>query len=465
MMKGNATPTKSSSYFIGKGYGITFLGIATLTNLILLTNRVDIQTLQKQNTPLNPTTEILQIYRLDTQGGITLTPNDTTERSKPVDRATRVRFFQDTLNIAPNNKSWAALQFVKDGFIQTYNGMVLKTIPSNTGASYIFPCMAQGNFTLSWNRVVQEGRMCNGGLTLIEDSKLASNFLPINFGQLGLKILSDSQLAQQQSTQDTVITPGADYTLLKIDTNSQMESGRRTEILVQVLTGSITVEDSRSPGGLQVNAGQEYHSSSQQRVQPMEPNCRKVSNENLVQTFIEPEYWSVDQPSKVIQDGITQHLRAQQVAVANCPVPPPPPVPPPLIRTQTVISPIETPPPLPDIDVTLEWLTDDDLDLGIINPAGQEISYKKSDHGHRDMNKGCSVVDSPTETIQWGTGTALQGQYILTVSLYSHCIERVTEPVLPVNFTVYLSIRGVKQTITGVMRRENPTFTQSFSYR
>ena len=118
--------------------------------------------------------EYLQIYR-SSNGGVFIYSPDAKQSSlaRPGDK---IRLRQDTLLIAPDHKSWAALQFLQDGVVKSYAGLLLKTVPSWQRASYTFPCTASGKFHIVWRPVVRKGfRACGGGLTLVPAADLATS--------------------------------------------------------------------------------------------------------------------------------------------------------------------------------------------------------------------------------------------------------------------------------------------------
>jgi hypothetical protein len=79
-----------------------------------------------------------------------------------------------------------------------------------------------------------------------------------------------------------------------------------------------------------------------------------------------------------------------------------------------------------DVQVTLAWSTGEDLDLHVIDPAGDEISYStptspsggQLDH---DDQAGCGNTGNHVENVFWPTGTAPTGQYQVFVQSYSGC--------------------------------------------
>jgi uncharacterized protein YfaP (DUF2135 family) len=101
-----------------------------------------------------------------------------------------------------------------------------------------------------------------------------------------------------------------------------------------------------------------------------------------------------------------------------------------------------------DVQVTLSWDADSDVDLHVVDPAGEEVYY-----GHRsaasggaldlDSNAGCSIDGVRNENITWPVGRAPRGQYIVRVDYWSSCgVERT-------NYTVRVNSGGNVQIFTG----------------
>jgi hypothetical protein len=80
-----------------------------------------------------------------------------------------------------------------------------------------------------------------------------------------------------------------------------------------------------------------------------------------------------------------------------------------------------------DVQVTLRWDAPVDLDLHVIDPAGEEIYYgnRTSASGGNldvDANGGCSsMMTNPVENVFWPTGGAPSGKYQVSVVYYMDC--------------------------------------------
>ena len=101
-----------------------------------------------------------------------------------------------------------------------------------------------------------------------------------------------------------------------------------------------------------------------------------------------------------------------------------------------------------DVQVTLSWDADSDVDVHVIDPAGEEIFY-----GHRrsasggeldlDSNAGCEIDRIRNENITWPLGRAPRGQYTVRVDYWDSCGVQQT------NYTVRIISQGINQIFTG----------------
>jgi hypothetical protein len=82
-----------------------------------------------------------------------------------------------------------------------------------------------------------------------------------------------------------------------------------------------------------------------------------------------------------------------------------------------------------DIQITMIWSSTADLDLHVVDPFGEEISFENphSDSGGKLVNEGngsCALATtSPIENIFWATGTAPPGVYTIVVHYFGTCRE------------------------------------------
>jgi len=84
-----------------------------------------------------------------------------------------------------------------------------------------------------------------------------------------------------------------------------------------------------------------------------------------------------------------------------------------------------------DIQISVSWNVDNDIDLHVIDPNGFEIYFSAnfSDEGGEldlDSNPDCSIDHINNENIVWPTGTALAGTYSVLVANYANCTDLAT---------------------------------------
>lgn len=153
-------------------------------------------------------------------------------------------------------------------------------------------------------------------------------------------------------------------------------------------------------------------------------------------------------------------LRPQEPAAA----------PEPVVATQ---PPVEAPPAveLPeglgtgDVQITLLWQGDADLDLHVIDPAGEEIYYMSptsSSGGQLDRDTiPCNEdVPQPVENIFWPSGGAPHGAYAVSVHYYAPCT--IAEPM---SYEVIIRLGGaVYQDITGTLANGERVEIMRFDY-
>ena len=101
-----------------------------------------------------------------------------------------------------------------------------------------------------------------------------------------------------------------------------------------------------------------------------------------------------------------------------------------------------------DIQVTLSWDRDSDVDLHVIAPGGEEIYYarRQSPSGGEldlDSNAGCSIDGVRNENITWPVGRAPRGRSTVRVDYWSSCNVAQT------NYTVRVNNGGSVQIVSG----------------
>jgi len=94
-----------------------------------------------------------------------------------------------------------------------------------------------------------------------------------------------------------------------------------------------------------------------------------------------------------------------------------------------------------DVQVTVSWDTNSDVDLHVVDPNGWEIYWgsTQSPSGGRldlDSNVACAIDGVRNENITWDVGTAPSGMYTVRVDYWSACGVNAT------NYTVLVNNGG-----------------------
>jgi len=94
-----------------------------------------------------------------------------------------------------------------------------------------------------------------------------------------------------------------------------------------------------------------------------------------------------------------------------------------------------------DVQVTLSWDVDSDVDLHVVAPGGDEVFYgrRESPSGGQldlDSNAACRIDGVRNENITWPVGRAPRGQYTVRVDYWDSCGVGRT------NFTVRVNNGG-----------------------
>jgi hypothetical protein len=94
-----------------------------------------------------------------------------------------------------------------------------------------------------------------------------------------------------------------------------------------------------------------------------------------------------------------------------------------------------------DIQVTVAWDTEADVDLHVVDPEGVEIYWanRQSPSGGQldlDSNAACAGDNVRNENISWPVGTAPQGPYTVRVDYWANCDAQET------NYTVVIHNEG-----------------------
>ena len=101
-----------------------------------------------------------------------------------------------------------------------------------------------------------------------------------------------------------------------------------------------------------------------------------------------------------------------------------------------------------DVQVTLSWDVDSDVDLHVVDPSGEELYFgnRESASGgmlDRDSNPECAIDGIRNENIFWPVGAAPQGTYVVRVNHWAGCDLPRT------NWTVLINNGGDVPVVTG----------------
>lgn len=117
-----------------------------------------------------------------------------------------------------------------------------------------------------------------------------------------------------------------------------------------------------------------------------------------------------------------------------------------------------------DVQVTLRWDTNADLDLHVTDPAGQEIYFaspSSASGGQLDVDaNGTCEGDAPVENIFWPTGSAPTGTYSVSVDYYGACDSNG-----PASYVVTILVNGQEvNSVSGTLSDgDEPAFIGEFS--
>ncbi|MEO6327248.1 MAG: hypothetical protein ABIT01_03565, partial [Thermoanaerobaculia bacterium] len=103
-----------------------------------------------------------------------------------------------------------------------------------------------------------------------------------------------------------------------------------------------------------------------------------------------------------------------------------------------------------DVQVSLSWDVNSDIDLHVVDPSGEEVywSNRHSASGGKldlDSNSGCTIDSVRNENVTWPTGGAPRGTYTVRVDLWGACGSTST------NFVVRINKGGVSETHSGTI--------------
>jgi hypothetical protein len=103
-----------------------------------------------------------------------------------------------------------------------------------------------------------------------------------------------------------------------------------------------------------------------------------------------------------------------------------------------------------DIQFTLRWDSDADLDLAVTDPTGAKVDFVTTSVPSggaldEDANAGCAD-DVPVENVFWPTGAAPAGTYTVEVTYYGECDDAGAQ-----DFELTVVVRGTPQVQTGTL--------------
>ena len=115
-----------------------------------------------------------------------------------------------------------------------------------------------------------------------------------------------------------------------------------------------------------------------------------------------------------------------------------------------------------DIQVSVTWDTEADVDLHVVEPGGAEIYFGSPTSGSGgqldiDANAACSTSNLTQENVGWAPGTAPTGTYIVRVDYWDACGATQTD------YIVTVSLRPGVPAIPGLPGSGVQVFTGSFT--
>ena len=114
-----------------------------------------------------------------------------------------------------------------------------------------------------------------------------------------------------------------------------------------------------------------------------------------------------------------------------------------------------------DVQVSVTWDVESDVDLHVLDPAGEEIYYGNTSASggslDLDSNPACTIDNKKNENITWPTGGAPRGTYKVLVDYFASCQVTSTKYVVTVN------VKGQPaQTFSGTFDGEGDRGVQCF---
>jgi hypothetical protein len=110
-----------------------------------------------------------------------------------------------------------------------------------------------------------------------------------------------------------------------------------------------------------------------------------------------------------------------------------------------------------DLQITLSWNSTDDLDLVVMDPDGNLVSFETpsiASGGQLDVDANAlcqGVTSSPVENVFWPANGAPGGEYQVLISLYARCANSQG----PIPFTLTMNVQGTVETFDGTVDESN----------
>jgi len=119
-----------------------------------------------------------------------------------------------------------------------------------------------------------------------------------------------------------------------------------------------------------------------------------------------------------------------------------------------------------DVQVTLLWDGDADLDLYVTDPIGDTVfhgnrSVPSGGQLDRDANAGCAPSDQSVENVFWPESGAPEGAYTISVDHFMQCVDQG-----PAAFTLIIRVNGREvDRITSTIGPQDAPYTSGFEVR
>jgi hypothetical protein len=172
--------------------------------------------------------------------------------------------------------------------------------------------------------------------------------------------------------------------------------------------------------------------------------------------------WLLGEPYLLIAEAASPAGSGRAPTLISKPLPPPSEPPPPPSEFQKRLA--EAKPGgagTGDVQISLIWFDENDLDLHCVDPSGFEICWKPNQRlsprtsGELDVdrNAGCRATTvEPVENIYWAQGKAPQGKYSVYLDFYARCGHGPDESRYKINV-----LHGTeRKEFSGTIRKDGP---------